>query len=179
MMGSFFKWDNSLKVGHFGPVPWVSYLGRFYCIWKILYLICRNLLLFGWISFSIHGSYPLCTEKSLEISWPTSLYVEYPLHKMAFWVNISPHESCLCFLLGWMKMHFWKLKLSHLTWVNEDSLLKAEVVAPYMNEWKCTFESWSCRALHKWMKIRFWKLKLSHLTWVNEDSLLKVEVIGP
>ena len=121
----------------------------------------------------------LCTEKSFEISWPYSLYVDNPLHKMAFWVNISPHESCLCFLLAWMKMHFWKLKLSHLTWVNEDSLLKAEVVAPYMNEWKCTFESWSCRALHEWMKIRFWKLKLSHLPWVNEDSLLKAEVIAP
>ena len=95
---------------------------------------------------SIHGSYPLCTEISFAISWPFSLYVDHPLHEMAFWVNISPHESCLCFLLAWMKIHFWKLKLSHLTWVNEDSLLKAEVVAPYVYKFThiiFTFESWS------------------------------------
>ena len=162
-MASFFKWENSLEVGHFRPVPWVSYLSRFYCTWKILYLIHRKFLLFGWISFSIHGSYPLYTEISFAISWPSSLYVDHPLHETAFCVNISPHESCLCYLRAWMKMHFWKLKLSHLTWVNEDSLLKAEVVAPYVHKFthmifseKFTFESWS------WYPL-----------WMNENAHLK------
>ena len=88
-------------------------------------------------------------------------------------------ESWSCRTLDeWMKIHFWKLKLSHLRWVNEDSLLKAEVVAPYMSEWRFSFERWSCRTLHEWMKIHFWKLKLSHLIGLNEDSLLKAEVVA-
>ena len=147
MMASFFKWDNLLEVGNFRPVSWVSYLSRFYCTWKILYLIHRIFLLFGWISFSIHGSYPLYTEISFAIPWPSSLYVDHPLHETAFCVNISPHESCLCYL--GMKMHFWKLKLSHLTWVNEDSLLKAEVGAPCgwmkMSVYTCTSQKWQKR----------------------------------
>ena len=164
-MASFFKWDNSLEVGHFRPVPWVSYVSRFYCTWKILYLIHRNFLLFGWISFSIHGSYPLHTEISFAISWPFSLYVDHPLHETAFCVNISPHEFCLCYSCAWMKMHFWKLKLSHLTWVNEDSLLKVEVVAPYVHKCthmifsKFTFENWS------WCPL-----------WMNENECINMHV---
>ena len=112
---------------------------------------------------------------------------------MTFWVHKNaqvksevyqrlPLSLCcraICPLREWVKMHFWKLKLLPLMRVYQKlslSFLPGQY-APYMSEWKCTFESWSCQPLcefikdyiwvyareicpfHEWVKMHFWRLK--------------------
>ena len=113
--------------------------------------------LYAWTILFVYGLSSQC------MNHPFSTYK--PFHNWMKW-----HFECI-------KMHRWNLKfIKDYLWV-----YAAEPYAPYISEWKCTFESWSCCPLCEFIKNYLWVFCQGNmpLIWVSENALLKAEVVNP
>ena len=136
-------------------MPSYLYIDQSLCTHYVISSVHGSLIhyLYAWTILFVYGLSSQC------MNHPFSTY--NPFHNWMKW-----HFECI-------KMHRWNLMfIKDYLWV-----YAAGPYAPYMSEWKCTFESWSCQPLckfikdyiwvyareicpfHEWVKMHFWRLK--------------------